>query len=114
MSATRFRGSIVTSYVSRGWPFDSLSVTESTLTYKSLMTKSVVKREAVRVIEFYEQRSPLVFGTFVVARLTTGAAHPRMLIPWRSKAVRRALEALGWPTVTQKVTARQMLRSPGP
>lgn len=114
VAAVRFRGSVVTSFVSRGWPFDSLTVSREALRLKSLAQESVVRRDEAAIIEFHKQRFPLMVATYLVARFADGTVHERMFTPYRSKAVRAALRAHGWPTEERKVTIRQTLRAPHP
>lgn len=110
----RFRGSVVTSFASRGWPFDSLTIRQESLRFKSLAHETEVKRSEASSVELHKQRSPLMIGTYVVVRLASGAVHDRMFTPWRVRAVRQALESHGWPTDDRKVTTRQTLTAPRP
>lgn len=114
MAGVRFFGSVVTTFVSRGWLFDSLTVSREALRFRSIVQESVVRRDEATVVELHRQRFPLIIGTYVVARLADGTAHERMFVPYRTKAVRAALQTHGWPTRDRKVTARQTLRSPRP
>lgn len=114
MEEVRFRGSVVTSFVSRGWVFDSLTISRGSLRFKSLAQETEVKRTDASTVEFHKQRFPLMVGTYVVVRITSGTTHDRMFTPYRVQAVRQALEAHGWPTEDRKVTARQTLTAPRP
>jgi len=110
-----FRGSVVTSFVSRGWLYDSLRVSRESLRFKSLLEETEVNRSDASAVEFHKQRLPPFFvATYVVVRLSGGSTHERMFKPYRLRAVRRALAASGWPTEDRKVTARQTLMSPRP
>jgi hypothetical protein len=111
VNGTRFRGSVVTSFVSKGWPLDSLSVRSDHLEFKSLVDLTEVRRDETRAIEFHRQRFPIMVRTFVVARLKDGSTHERMFVPWRTRAIRRSLIRLGWPV---QDTTRQTLLSPRP
>ena len=115
-STTQFRGSVVTSFLSYGWPLGRLIIEADTMRFRSVLGESVVPRSHAEVIEFHKLRSamPLLIRTYIVARLVDGTAHRRMFIAWRPRAVRRHLERTGWRTADAKVTARQILFSPRP
>lgn len=98
--------------MSSGLPFGSLTVTPTAVRLRSLTGATELKREEVCSIEFHKQRSPMMFRTFIVVRSIDGKAHQSMFVAWRTKAVRQALDALGWPTADRRVTARQALRLP--
>jgi hypothetical protein len=110
----KFLGSVVTSFVSRGWPFDSLTISQESLRFKSFAQETEVKRADASTVEFHKQRFPLMMGTYVVVRLVGGTVQERMFTPWQVRAVRQALETHGWPTEDRKVTARQTLTAPRP
>lgn len=93
----RFLGSVVTTFVTRGWPFGSLTVSSSGYRLRSFSGTQDVSRDTVERVEFYKQRFPLL-RTCIVARLVDGSTHQSMFIAWRTTAARRAFEALGWPT----------------
>lgn len=111
----RFRGSVVSSFVSRGWPLNTLEVERDRLTFRRLLLASVVAhREDVQAVEFRRQRLPFMGSTFIVVRLSAGYL-PHMFVAFRSRKVRRALLELGWRVEDgPKVTARDALFSPRP
>ena len=111
----RFRGSVVSSFVSRGWPLNALEVDRNGLTLRRHFLESVIaRREDVQAVEFRRQRLPFMWSTFIVVRLSAGYL-PQMFVAFRSRKVRRALVELGWKVEDgPKVTGRDVLFSPRP
>ena len=110
----RFRGAVVTSFVSKGWPWDSLRVAPDRLELTSLADRTTVGRDEIEAVELHRQRFPFLIRTFVVVRYPDGTTHERIFVPARTRSVRRTLVALGWPVVDRAVTTRQTWSSPHP
>lgn len=110
----RFRGSVVRSFVSRGWPLDSLVLSADAIRLRSFGGETEVPREDVGALEFRRARLPLLLATFVVIRLNENGYHPQMFTSYRSQRLRRLAEELGWPVEDGRVTGRNILNSPMP
>jgi hypothetical protein len=115
MDTVRFRGSIVSSFVSRGWPGNALDVERDRLTLRPLLLEPiVVHRGDAQAVEFRRQRLPFMSSTFIVVRLQHGYL-PQMFVALRSGRVRRALGKLGWDVEDgPNITGRDVLFSPKP
>ncbi len=111
----RFRGGIVSSFASRGWPGNTLDVEHDQLTFRRvLLDPVVVRREEVDAVEFRRMRLPFLWATYTVIRLASGYV-PVMFVGFRTSKLRRSLEALGWRVEDgPRVTWRQVLSSPRP
>lgn len=110
----RFRGSVARSFVSRGWPLDSLVLSANAIRLRSFRGEVQVPRPDVLALEFRRARLPLLLATFVVIRLNDNGYHPQMFIAYRSQRLRRLAEELGWPVEDGRVTGRNVLNSPKP
>ena len=115
MSYMRFRGDVVSSFSSRGWPGNSLELDHDQLTLRRLGADPVlVRRENVDAVEFRRMRLPLLWRTFTVVRLKSGSL-PEMFVAFRSKKLRSTLAELGWKVEDgPRVTGAQVLSSPEP
>lgn len=97
--AQRFRGSVVKSYLERGWPFDLVLVNRSHVVLKRTFGADVViNRDAVRHVVVTPHRMPLLTRT--TFELQREDVDDRLLfVPYRAGRFRRCLEDFGWPVV---------------
>lgn len=111
----RFRGAVVSSFVSRGWPANVLEIEPDHLTFRSVLGEPVtVNSRDVRAVEFRQMRLPLMWATFIVVRIDGGYV-PTMFVPLRATKVRRGLIALGWEVEDgPRVSGSSVLFSPHP
>lgn len=94
----RFLGAVVSSELVVGVFFDSLLISEDKLELRPLGRRDLsLDRAEVEAVEFERQWAlPFWFKTVIRFRGTDGTYAPKVMVAFRTAAVREALLAAGW------------------
>jgi hypothetical protein len=100
----KFYGAIVSSPWVRGSFWDRVDVSRESIHLRPWMrTNILLDRARVEYVGFEKDWRPLTWATNVRFHLVGGGTATKIFVPARTRALRDAIEELGWPTQDETV-----------